>query len=80
MQYQCVQSDDTIISKREQGLGIVCIGVFATTIYMLTIFYLNHTANLDYKMWDLTCVTAADFTAELTITEDMWNELYLKMN
>ncbi len=50
------------------------------TVYMLTVFYLHHTAFLDFKLWDLTTTTAADFTAELTIHEDQWNELFLIMS
>ena len=66
--------------KRSEGLGIVCIGTFAVTIYMLAVFYLHQTADLDFKMWDISTLTAADFTAEMTITEDMWNELFLTMS
>jgi hypothetical protein len=34
--------------------------------------FLQSTAQLDFKLWDLSTVTAADFTAELVIKEDMW--------
>jgi hypothetical protein len=47
---------------------------------MLAVFYLHQTAHLDYKMWDISTLTAADFTAELTIHADMWNELFLMMS
>lgn len=80
LQYFCAESNDFLVHKRQVGLGIVCLGVFATSIYMLTVFYLNRTAELDYKLWDLQTLTAADFTAEMTITDDMYNELFLKMS
>jgi hypothetical protein len=69
-QYTCLQTEEELLYKRNEGLGIVCIGSFAMTVYMLAVFYLDSTSALDYKLWDLTTVTAADFTAEMTIHED----------
>ncbi len=63
--------------KREEGLGIVMIGCFSMAFYILVVFYLDHTADLDYRLWDLSTLTAADFTAEVTIHPDQWNELIL---
>lgn len=35
---------------------------------------MQSTAQLDFKLWDLSTVTAADFTVELVITKSMWKE------
>ena len=80
MQYLCLQSDDELLYKRNEGLGIVCLGCFAMSIYMLAVFYLDHTADLDYKLWDLSTTTAADFTAEMTIHPDQYNQLLITMS
>jgi hypothetical protein len=32
-------------------------------------------SELEYQKWDISTLTTADFTAEMTITENMWNEL-----
>lgn len=56
---------------------MVVIGTFAITIYMVCVWYLAHTSHLDFRVWDLSTVTASDFTVEMTITEDMWNEHFL---
>lgn len=61
-------------AKRLAGLGFVCIGFFGMVVYSLQVFYLRHTSFLDFKEWDLETLTAADFTAELTITEQMYDE------
>ena len=36
--------------------------------------YLSKTSSLDYKLWDVNTVTAADFTVEFEITEILWNK------
>ena len=33
---------------------------------------MKKTSEMDYKLWDLTTVTAGDFTVELNITKTMW--------
>lgn len=42
-------------------------------LFLILIFYLYTTSKLDYKLWDVNTVTAADFTAEYIITEQAWN-------
>lgn len=61
------------------GLAIVCLGFFGIVCYSLQVFYLTHTAKLDFKLWDLATLTAADFSAEITITKDMWDNHLLGM-
>ena len=36
------------------------------------IYYLYKTSKIDYKVWDVNTVTAADFTVEYNITEQAW--------
>lgn len=80
VQYTCIQTEREIDGKRYAGLGIVCIGFLGICCYSLQVFYLTHTAKLDFKLWDLSTLTAADFTAEMTITEDMWQNHFLEMS
>jgi hypothetical protein len=35
--------------------------------------YLAKTSVLDYMKWDVSTLTAADFTAEYVITNDIWD-------
>lgn len=44
---------------------------------MIVIFYMKKTSEMDYKLWDLTTVTAGDFTVELNITKTMWETFKL---
>lgn len=80
MQYTCLQSNKDLDAKRYMGLSIVCMGFFGIVVYSLTVFYLSHTAKLDFKLWDLSTLTAADFTGEITITEKMWENFFLVMS
>ena len=45
---------------------------------MIVIFYMKKTSEMDYKLWDLTTVTAGDFTVELNITKTMWETFKLQ--
>jgi len=40
--------------------------------FLLSIYYQQQTALLDYKLWDVDTVTAADFTVETFFTPIMW--------
>lgn len=80
MQYQCLENDGDLSQKRYFGLGIVCFGFFGIVCYSLQVFYLKHTAKLDFKLWDLSTLTAADYTAELTITVTMFDDFLLEMS
>ncbi len=42
--------------------------------FLLTLYYLYSTSKLDYKMWDVDTVTAADFTVETVISQEMWEK------
>jgi hypothetical protein len=44
------------------------MGVFAVTIFMITVYYLTKTSALNYKLWDLRTTTASDFTIEIVIS------------
>lgn len=52
---------------------IVCIGIFICLSFLCAIYYLFETSKLDYKLWDVDTVTAADFTVESTISQQMWD-------
>jgi hypothetical protein len=70
VQYYCKQ-DDTL-RKKQEALGIVCIGIFICCLFLLCLYYQQHSSRLEYKLWDVSTVTAADFTAETLISERMW--------
>lgn len=76
MQYYCKQPDT--LRKQRIALGIVCIGVFICLLFLLSLYYLQQTSRLDYKLWDINTVTVADFTAETYITQRMWEEFEKK--
>jgi uncharacterized phage infection (PIP) family protein YhgE len=62
-----------LVTKRREALLIVCLGIFISLVFLIMIYYLFETSNLDYKLWDVATVTAADFTVEYIITEEIWN-------
>jgi hypothetical protein len=43
-------------------------------IFLLTTYYLSSTAYIDYKLWDVFTVTAADFTVEFSVSKRIWSK------
>lgn len=44
----------------------------ACLVFLTIIYYLKKTATLDLVQWDVSTLTASDFTVEMTITESIW--------
>jgi len=59
-------------------LLVVFFGIFAAIVFMIVIFYMKKTSEMDYKLWDLSTVTASDFTVELNVTKTMWETFKLQ--
>lgn len=68
----CTEDVESLNGKRGYGLIIVSLGIFMSCIYLLFVSYLSKTAYMDYKLWDVNTVTAADFTVEFPISETIW--------
>ena len=49
-------------------------------LFLLTHWYLNETAVIDFKLWDVETVTASDFTVEYIITDEVWAKFRLTAN
>ena len=67
-QYICEQTASAVTTTRERALLVICLGMFAVTIFMITVYYMTKTSALNYKMWDLRTTTASDFTVEIVIS------------
>lgn len=52
-------------------MGVTSIFVFIVLVFWIFNFYLTRTSSLDYKIWDVQTVTAADYTVEYIITADI---------
>jgi hypothetical protein len=72
LQYECQQEDEVLNVKKQQGLLTSCIGIFICGIYLSIMYYLNKTALLDFKQWDVDTVTAGDFTIEYKVPLEVW--------
>lgn len=68
LQYFCIEDKEDITVKRQEALVIICLGIFISLIFLCAIYYLFETSKLEYKSWDVSTVTAADFTVESIIS------------
>ena len=51
----------------------MCLGIFVSLVFLLVIWYLQSSATLDVKLWDIETVTASDFTVEYLIPKAAWD-------
>ena len=54
------------------GLAVACLFVLMALVFWTVNFYLIRTSKLLYKEWDITTVTAGDFTANYKISKKAW--------
>jgi len=51
---------------------VSCTFVLIALVFWIFNSYMTRTSVLNFKKWDVNNITAADFTAEYTITNDIW--------
>ena len=74
IQHTCVMSQQQQDAKFRQIAFYSCIAVFVAFFYFLRIRHLMEKVNLDHIEWDLSTVTAADYTVNKVITHEEYND------
>jgi hypothetical protein len=63
LQYECILPDNSdIIDRHIYGINIVVFGLLVTIMLKLTLYYVESTTALDFKLWDVKTCTPADYT------------------
>jgi hypothetical protein len=73
IQIPCMIPEVETRSRQVKGLFIACCGVFIGVFYLLYMDYLSSIFKLAYIEWDVKTITAGDYSVEMTITNNMWN-------
>lgn len=60
------------------GLGIACIGVFIYLFMFLKVEYIKSVQDLMFVEWDVKTISAADYTCEFGISEEMYENFVNK--
>lgn len=55
-----------------QGLVIVCLNILIGLIFVTMLRYFRRKTKIEFKQWDMDTVTVSDFTAELPIKKEMF--------
>jgi len=71
MQYSC-DLEDVLISNQHIGLGASIAGIICCLMFSFLVYFLRKAAVLNYKLWDISTVTTADFTVQVTFSDKMW--------
>jgi len=72
LQYKCEQDVEELNTKRVEALLFVCLGIFISFTFLSVLYFLNKTALIDFKQWDVETVTAGDFTVVYQIPDEVW--------
>ena len=65
---------DLVYDNRKVGLLVALTAITAGLIFSYALYYLRYSALLEFKKWDVGTVTTADFTAQVTFTQGMWDK------
>jgi hypothetical protein len=72
IQYSCIQSGAVLETKYKQGTIISCLGIFASLFFMVVIYWLKRASKIKQLEWDVSTVTASDYSVEMEITEEQY--------
>ena len=74
VQYTCVQSQEDQSTKYQQMSFTVFINILIAFFFTITIRYLYQGGKITQLDWDMSTVTAGDYTVEFDITRDAYND------
>lgn len=74
VQYTCEMTDAQKFAKYETISRATLIVLLCSAIFFITVYYMQHTSDLDGYVFDVQTVTAKDYTVEMDITTDMWQD------
>ena len=73
VQYTCIQSDENLTMKYNQMCLITSTAVCIALLFTLTIRYLFQGGKMQQIDWDMTTITAGDYSVEFTIDKDVYD-------
>ena len=74
IQIRCYQAEEKLDSKRFLVLISSCLGIFLCLVYIIFMYVRLYMNNLDYKIWDMRTITIDDYSVELPISNQIWEE------
>ena len=74
LQIGCQIPEDQIAERTISGLLVSCAAVFIALFVVNFIDYVRRVQMNNYIEWDVKTITAGDFTIELDITKDFFND------
>lgn len=69
VQFECIQNQETMIKKYHVLCGVATIGVFIALLFLLVLRNLRKATKIKRLEWDLSTVTAADYTVSMPINK-----------
>ena len=76
VQYSCVQSEPELSTKFDQVSLTVSITMLISLLFVLVLKYLYKGGKIQQLEWDLSTVTAGDFSVEFEIPADAYSTWY----
>lgn len=73
IQMACQFDEVTANQRQIEGLAIGCVGVFIALFFVLYVDYMRNIAKNNFVEWDVKTITAGDYSVELDISQEMFN-------
>lgn len=74
VQYSCeMQENEKFFKYRQVTMSVFCV-LMISILFVLCIWYIQHTVDLGGMQYDVSTIVASDYTVEMDITDDMWRE------
>jgi len=80
VQYACEHSQEELEARRRDGAKAACVAVFSALAIFAMIFYQRKSTQLEQIEWDVSTVTASDYTVDMTLTEGMLENFVKEAN
>jgi hypothetical protein len=68
MQFYCLHSKEELGQKRNEGTIVAGIAVFSCLFFVIMIFYLRQSTQIQKTVWDVETITAGDYAVDMTLT------------
>lgn len=74
MQYECRPTEDQLHNKYQTVALATATIMLVAFLFTLVVYYLQTTSKLDLLQYDISTVTASDYTVEMDITPAMYKD------
>ena len=73
IQYKCIQSDEMLETKYNQGTIVGCLSLLVVGLYIACLHWLKRSSKLVFLDWDMSNITLGDYSIEYKISKESYD-------